>query len=178
MDRLEALLSEWAILKGYRIKIKVNGATVSGPDIEIKFLDLDWTIYIEVKQGDTGTSQVRPYEYLPVVVWGKNTEKWYVFSPAEIVKKAETVAGQGKCIDPYVSCNIGSPGSTPQSGDKQLWSKAECKPEDLCEAIMTAYFNGEKNPEYRERAAQVAVLHNLVKEYNSREGAKLPSLIY
>lgn len=178
VHRLAALLREWAIIKGWRIEVKVNPPTTSGPDIEIKFLDLDWTLYIEVKQGNTGTSQVRPYEYLPVVVWGENTEKWYVFSPAVIMEKAGTVAGQGKLADPYVSCNIGRPGSTPRSGCKQFWPKAECKPEDLLETILSAYYNGEKNPEYKELAADVEAAHNSVKESNSRKGAKLPPIIY
>ena len=157
------------------LKVVLDGilvtALVEESDVPALLADVD--VDVEVKQGDTGTSQVRPYEYLPVVVWGKNTGKWYVHSPVDIFLRAQHCSGQ-HAIDSFECCNIGRPGSTPRKGDKQFWSEAECKPEDLPKAILTAFLHGEINPEYRERAAEVEKDAHAQKEKNLRMAAKLP----
>ena len=169
VDRLEADLIRAALQEGkYRIVVKKNGATVSGADVEITYLELVLDVDVEVKQGDTGTSQVRSYEYFPVAVWGKNTECWYVFSPDEIVKRARNCAPQ-HALNRFICCNIGSPGSTPTKGDKQLWSKAKCKPEDLPKALLDAYLKGEEYPKVKRVVKNIEKREKLNEEEDMKE---------
>tara|TARA_B100001013_G_scaffold184756_1_gene111392 strand:- start:247 stop:870 length:624 start_codon:yes stop_codon:yes gene_type:complete len=155
----------------YRIEANINGATVRGADIEIRYLELDLQVDAEVKQGKTGTSQVRPYEYVPLVVWGKNTEKWYVFSPNAITDKAEHLAGMHN-PNPFINCNLGAPGSTPTKGDTQFWSNAECRPEDLSKAILDAYLEGEQHPEEEKKVKRYWKQAKLAADENRQDYGK------
>ena len=63
--------------------------------------------YVEVKKvGKSTANQVRPYKYLPLVIWHAQSAEWYVMPPQDIVEFAKSKSGQHALVS-FVCCSFG-----------------------------------------------------------------------
>tara|TARA_B100001245_G_C22655394_1_gene321578 strand:+ start:101 stop:637 length:537 start_codon:yes stop_codon:yes gene_type:complete len=118
------------------VSAEYPAVTKKGADAILKLNDLE--IKVEIKTGKTSTSQVRPYEYEILAVYQPEWEKWYVFSPVDILHRARRLSGQHS-RNPFECVNIGKPG-TPQ----EWWRNYYCEDIQVIGKIFEAYETGQE----------------------------------